>query len=145
MSKPYKRIYIGGNFDTPHSGHIELLRKASELAEEVVVALNTDEFAKRYKGKFPVMSLEERYRVISAIKYVSWVDINDGCEDSKSCILRNKPDAILHGDDWTGGSLATQMGLSEEFLKENKITMVYVPYTKGISTTEVRNRVKNEN
>lgn len=135
------KIYIGGTFDLFHKGHVELLRKAKKKADIVIVSLNTDEFNVRYKGKKPIMSLEERIAVVSSCKYVDIVDVNDGGEDSKPAILRHKPDYILHGDDWTGDSLMKQMGLTKDFMTKNKIRFMYVPYTKGISTTELKNRI----
>lgn len=135
------KIYIGGTFDLFHKGHIELLKKAKKKADIVIVSLNTDEFNERYKGKKPIMTLDERIAVVSACKYVDIVDVNDGGEDSTPAILRHKPDYILHGDDWKGEALMKQMGLTRKFMKKHKIKFMYVPYTKGISTTELKKRI----
>lgn len=137
--KKYRKAYIGGTFDLFHRGHVNLLRGAKEMADEVVVSLNTDEFAARYK-RLPVMNLEDRIAVVASCRYVDEVVINTGGEDSKPAILEAKPDVILHGDDWTGESLMKQMCLTQEFLAENGICMDYLPYTKGISTSELKTR-----
>jgi|SRR3990167_4252860 len=142
--KKYGKIYIGGSFDLFHPGHVELLRHAKSLADYVIVALNTDEFHKKYKGSVPILSLEERMIMVDACRYVDEVDINDGDEDSTKTILRHMPDAILHGDDWVGNSLMQQMNLTEEFLKQNNITMIYTPYFASISSTDIKNRIKNQ-
>jgi len=136
-----RRIYLGGTFDLCHSGHINLFKKAKEMGY-VIVSLNTDEFNEKYKGKKPIMSLEERMEVIKSCKYVDKVIVNTGGADSKPAILKAKPDHILHGSDWVGGSLIKQMGLTDEFLKENKISMITTQYTKDISTTDLINRIR---
>ena len=135
------RCYIGGTFDLFHVGHVNLFRLAKHKFGHVIVSLNTDEFCGRYKRK-PVMSFEERMAPILACRYVDEVTVNDGCEDSKPAILRTKPDVIVHGDDWQGPALMAQMGLAEEFLRQNDISMFYMPYTRDISTTDIINRIK---
>lgn len=139
------KIYIGGTFDLLHHGHIELLKTAKKMADIVIVSLNTDEFNAQYKGKRPIMNLEERIAVVSACKYVDRVDVNDGGADSRPAILRNKPDFILHGDDWVGESFMKQLGIDEEFLKKNKIKLKYMPLVTGISSTELRKRTRSRN
>jgi len=134
------RIYIGGNFDCLHSGHLNLLKYAKEIPYSwVIVSLNTDEFATRYKRK-PTMPLKERKAVLEACIYVDEVIINEGGEDSKPAILAAKADAILHGSDWQGEELMKQMGLTQEWLDEHRISMIYTDYTEGISTTELIKR-----
>lgn len=145
MKKPMKKktkIYIGGTFDLFHHGHVELFRKAKKIADIVIVSLNTDKFNLQYKGKKPIMSLKERMIVVSACRYVDKVDINDGGADSKPAILRNKPDYILHGNDWVGDAYMKQLDVDSGFLKKHKIKLKYVPYTKGISTTELKMRIR---
>jgi len=134
------KLYVGGTFDLFHPGHANLLRRAKEHADIVIVALNTDEFNEQYKGKRPVMTLAERRAVLEACRYVDVVDVNTGGADSKPTILRHRPDFILHGDDWTGDSFLRQLGVTQEFLDENGITLVYVPYTKGVSTSDLKRR-----
>ncbi len=136
------RVYIGGNFDIPHSGHIELFKYAKSIPHSyVIVSLNTDEFSEGYKRK-PIMPLSERIAVISAIKYVDEVVINIGGFDSKPAILASKADVILHGSDWMEDSLKTQMGLTDEWLKDHGIKMIYKPYKQGISTTDLINKLR---
>lgn len=137
------KAYIGGTFDLMHHGHIALFKAAKKIADIVIVSLNTDEFNKQYKGRKPIMTLEERIAVVSACRYVDKVDINEGGHDSKPSILRNKPDYILHGDDWVRGEIfLKQLGIDKKFLKEHKIKIKYVPLVRNISTTELRIRTK---
>ncbi len=144
MKKGKKTVaYIGGTFDLMHHGHVALFKAAKKIADFVVVSLNTDEFNTQYKGRKPVMALKERIIVVSACRYVDKVDINEGGHDSKPAILRNKPDYILHGDDWVRGEIfLKQLGIDKKFLKEHKIKIKYVPLIKDISTTELRIRTK---
>lgn len=141
--KKKTKAYIGGTFDLMHHGHIELFRKAKEIADIVIVSLNTDEFNEEYKGRRPVMSLEERMKVVGSCKFVDIVDVNEGGQDSKPAILRHKPDFILHGQDWVEGKVfLKQLQINKKFLKEHNIEIVYVPLVQGISTTELRKRTK---
>ncbi|MBI5449209.1 FAD synthase [Candidatus Gottesmanbacteria bacterium] len=144
MKKKLTKVYVGGTFDLFHEGHVRLLRRAKKIADIVIVALNTDAFVLHYKGKLPVMSLAERMAVVKACRYVDIVDVNEGGADSKPCILRNMPDFILHGDDWKGDALLRQLSISTQFLKTHRIRMVYVRYTKRISTTALKERLKKQ-
>jgi len=143
MRKKKTKAYIGGTFDLMHYGHIELFRKAKEVADIVVVSLNTDEFNEEYKGRKPILTLAERMRVVSSCKYVDIVDVNIGGQDSKPSILKHMPDYILHGDDWVRGDLfLKQLQVNKAFLKKHGIKVVYVPLIEGISSTEIRRRTK---
>lgn len=134
------RAYIGGTFDLLHAGHINLFRRAKAIADEVVVVLNTDDFAERYKRR-PVMDLGSRMEMVRAIKYVDDVDVNVGGEDSKISILKWRPNYIIHGDDWTGDSYLKQLGIDQSFLDLYGIQIIYFPYTKKISTTDLIGRL----
>lgn len=134
MSKT--KYYIGGTFDCLHSGHINLFERAKKLGK-VIVSLNTDEFATKYKRK-PLIPLKERIAVISKLNCVDKVIVNTGGSDSTIAIKKVKPDYIVHGDDWTGDSLMKQMNLTKEFMDKYKIKFKYFPYTKDVSTTKIR-------
>lgn len=133
------RVYVGGTFDLFHAGHVELLRKASELGD-VWVSLNTDEFAERYKRR-PILTLEERRAVVRACEHVAHCIINVGGENSWPAISIASPRYIVHGDDWTGESFLQQLGVAPEWLEKRGIELVYLPYTEGISSTEIERRV----
>lgn len=131
------RIYVGGTFDCLHSGHINLFKYAKSLGT-VIVSLNTDEFCEEYKRK-PLMPLRERIIVVGTNKFVDEVVINEGGYDSKPAILKSKATHILHGDDWTGAEYLKQLGITEAWLKEHNIEVIYSRYTSGISTSKLRN------
>lgn len=132
----YDRIYLGGTFDCLHRGHLNLFLQAGKVARKVVVGLNTDEFAARYKRK-PVIPFDDRFAVLEACRLVDDVVVNTGCEDSKPSIMHSGADAVGHGDDWTGERLMVQMGLTAEWLHEHRIKMVYLSYTQGVSTSKI--------
>ncbi|MGA1776980.1 MAG: adenylyltransferase/cytidyltransferase family protein [Flavobacteriaceae bacterium] len=134
-------LYTGGTFDIFHYGHMNFLKKCSLLADRVVVSLNTDEFIEEYKGRPPVMSYAEREASIKNFHYVDDVIPNVGGKDSKVSILQVRPDIIAIGDDWARKDYYAQMNFTQEWLDENEILLVYLPYTKGISTTEIKRRL----
>lgn len=133
-------IYTGGTFDLFHVGHSKLLARLSELGT-VVVGLNTDEFILDYKGKAPVCSYIERESVLMSCKYVAEVVPNVGGPDSKPSIEQVNPDIIAIGSDWAKRDYYSQMGFTQDWLDERGISLMYVPYTKGISSTEIKKRI----
>jgi len=142
MSRPI--VYTGGSFDMPHHGHFRLLERASQFGD-VVVSLNLNDFSLNYKKKPLVMSYEERREILMACKWVHDVVPNIGNADSKVAIDLVKPDYIVIGSDWATKDYYAQMGFTQEWLDERGIGLVYIPYTKGISSTDLRNRVKDSN
>lgn len=136
-------VYVGGTFDLFHPGHVNLLRRSAQLGR-VTVSLNTDEFAERYKRR-PVMSLEERKVVVASCRYVEHVMVNDGDEDSRPAILSSRAKYVVHGDEWQGDSLLEQMKLTREWLREHDISLVYLPYTAGVTSSDIRARISIAN
>lgn len=134
-------IYTGGTFDLPHSGHVNFLKKCAKLGE-VVVSLNTDEFIESYKGKPPVMSYKEREAVLKEFRSVKFVVPNEGGADSKPTILSIKPTIIAIGSDWARRDYYSQMSFDQDWLDEQGISLMYIPYTDGISTTDLKRRLK---
>lgn len=134
------RIYTGGTFDLPHANHVRFLRKCAQLGE-VFVSLNTDEFIAEYKGKPPVMTYEERRTVIQEFRCVKYVLPNSGGADSKEAILAVEPDIIAIGSDWARRDYYLQMGFTQDWLDERGIQLLYIPYGKGVSTTEIKRRL----
>lgn len=139
------RVYTGATFDVFHIGHVNFLRQCRKIAGtngEVIVSLNTDEFILRYKGKLPIFSYKEREEILWSLKYVDRVIPNTGNEDSKPAILEVKPDFIVIGSDWACKDYYKQMSFTQKWLDENNITLLYVPYFEGISTTIVKEKIR---
>jgi glycerol-3-phosphate cytidylyltransferase len=134
-------IYTGGTFDLIHSGHVNFLRLCAEIGD-VTVALNTDEFVKEYKGKSPVMSYEERFDVLSEFRSIRNILPNELGADSRATIERVQPDIIAIGSDWARKDYYKQMGFTQDWLDERDIMLLYIPYTPGISTTELKRRIR---
>jgi glycerol-3-phosphate cytidylyltransferase len=138
-----KKLYTGGTYDLFHYGHVNFLRQCSMLADEVIVSLNTDEFIKSYKGSAPILSYKERERSLRECKYVTNVIPNVGEQDSKQAINLVKPNIIAIGDDWAKKDYYKQMQFTQQWLDENNIILVYMAYTQGISTSEIKKRILN--
>jgi glycerol-3-phosphate cytidylyltransferase len=134
-------LYTGGTFDLFHAGHINFLRQCKTIADEVIVAVNTDEFVQRYKGATPIVSFEDRRIILSACKYVDGTIANTDGEDSKPTILKVNPDIIAIGDDWAKKDYYKQMNFTQQWLDDNNIILMYLPYKQGISTTEIKKRI----
>lgn len=138
-------VYTGGTFDLFHSGHVNLLKRCREIAGKdgrVIVSLNTDVFVESYKGKPPICSEEERKQVLSACAYVDEVISNIGGKDSKPAIEIVNPNFIVIGSDWAEKDYHKQMGFDQNYLDSKGISLVYVPYTKDISSSEIKRRLK---
>ena len=136
-------VDTGGPLDLLHSGHVNFLRRCNELGE-VIVALNTDEFIEAYKGKPPVMTYSEREAVLLGLRYVSRVVPNMGGADSRISIDSVSPDIVAIGSDWARKDYYKQMMFSQDWLDERGIALLYIPYTSGISTTQIKGRLKVE-
>lgn len=135
-----KIVYTGGTFDLLHYGHARFLESCQKIGY-TVVSLNTDEFITEYKKRPPIMAYDERREILLALRSVDQVIPNVGGEDSKPSIMAVKPDFIVIGDDWAKKDYYAQMQFTQEWLDENGITLLYTPYTKGISTTEIKSRL----
>ncbi len=138
------RIYTGGTFDLFHAGHVNFLKRCHEIAGiagQVIVSLNTDSFIKEYKTKPPICNDQERYDVVSACKYVNQVIWNSGGTDSKPAILSVQPDIIAIGSDWALKDYYQQMNFEQSWLDELNISLIYIPYTHGISSTDIKTRL----
>lgn len=138
-----KILYTGGTFDLFHYGHTNFLRQCSKLADKIIVSLNTDEFIQEYKGKTPIMTYSEREQSLMDCKYVHSVVPNSGGADSKPAILEVNPDIIAIGTDWAKKDYYKQMQFTQEWLDNNDILLVYLAYTEGISTTEIKRRIND--
>jgi glycerol-3-phosphate cytidylyltransferase len=138
------RVYTGGTFDLFHAGHVNFLKRCHEIAGiagQVIVSLNTDSFIKEYKTKPPICNDQERYDVVSACKYVNQVIWNSGGTDSKPAILSVQPDIIAIGSDWALKDYYQQMNFEQSWLDELNISLIYIPYTHGISSTDIKTRL----
>jgi glycerol-3-phosphate cytidylyltransferase len=138
-------VYTGGTFDLFHSGHVNLLKRCKDIAGldgKVVVSLNKNDFIEQYKGKPAVCSDLERSTVLMSCRYVDEVVFNVGGLDSKVAIELVNPDYIAIGSDWANKDYYSQMSFTQEWLDERNIGLIYIPYSKHISSSEIKNRLK---
>lgn len=128
-----------GTFDLFHVGHVELLERCWGIADggPVIVAVNTDEFVERYKGKRPIVPFADRVTVVSACRFVGSVHGNDG-EHQPWLVDLIHPDIIAVGDDWQDRDYLAQLDVTQGWLDERGIRIVYVPRTTGVSSSQVR-------
>ena len=133
-------VYTGGTFDLFHSGHASFLERCAQIGS-VTVALNTDEFIKDYKGKAPVMSYAEREAVLLSCRFVDRVIPNFAGADSRPTIELISPDFIIIGSDWARRDYYAQMKFDQDWLDARGIALCYIPYTQGISSTQVKRRM----
>ena len=133
-------IYIQGTFDLFHTGHINLLKRCSEL-DSVFVSLLTDEAILKYRGKPPIIKYEDRAAVLLSCRYVDRViPINDVANTKEQIGLLN-PDYIAVGTDWAKKDIYKQYGMTREELDS---LLIFFPYTKHISSTSIKKKIHDQ-
>lgn len=128
-----KRIITYGTFDLLHYGHINLLRRAKVLGDYLIVVLSTDEFNWQEKKKRCYFDYEKRKNLLEAIRYVDLVIPENNWEQKIKDVQEYHVDKFVMGDDWLG---------KFDFLKEY-CEVVYLSRTPEISTTQIKNDIKN--
>ena len=127
--KKYKIGYTTGVFDLFHIGHLNILKKAKEQCEFLIVGVTTDELCKKRKNKVPIICEKERIEIVRAIKYVDKV-VEQVDMDKLAMIKRYGVDVVFVGSDWKGTPSWKQY--EKEFAKED-CEVIYLDYTDGIS------------
>ncbi|MBY7144668.1 glycerol-3-phosphate cytidylyltransferase [Virgibacillus sp. NKC19-3] len=122
-----KKVITYGTFDLLHTGHINILRRAKQCGDYLIVAISADEF-NAIKGKEAYYSFEQRKAILEAIRYVDEVIPEYTWEQKKDDVEKHDVDVFVMGDDWEG---------EFDFLKD-QCEVVYLPRTVGISTTKIK-------
>ena len=130
-----KRVITYGTFDLLHYGHINLLRRAKEQGDYLIVCLSTDEFNLNEKRKKCYFPYEKRKMLLEAIRYVDLVVPENNWEQKRTDIKKYMVDTFVMGDDWKG---------KFDFLAEEGVEVVYLPRTPEISTTQIKNDLENK-
>lgn len=139
--KKYKIGYTAGVYDLFHVGHLNLLRKAKEQCDYLIVAVTTDELTS-YKNKKAVVPFEDRCEIVEAIKYVDRV-VPQKDMNKMGAWEKYHFDAMFVGDDWKGTEKWNKL---EEDFKKVGVDIVYFPYTKKVSSTILREQIgKSDN
>lgn len=131
--KKYKIGYTTGVFDMFHIGHLNILRRAKEQCEYLIVGVSTDELVVSYKHKIPVVPFAERKAIVEAIRYVDQV-VPQTSMDKVAAWRELHFDAIFHGDDWKGSALYNDI---EKSLEAVGCELVFLPHTQGVSSTSL--------
>jgi glycerol-3-phosphate cytidylyltransferase len=132
--------YTSGVFDMFHVGHLNILKQAKEHCDYLTVAVSPDELVFSYKGKKPIMSLEDRMAIIEAIKYVDEVVIQHD-RDKIKAYYQYKFDVMFVGDDWKGNPLFKEV---EKELTKHGSKVQFFSYTDKVSSTKLRSILKDE-
>lgn len=131
--------YTTGVYDMFHIGHLNVIRRAKEKCDYLIVGVSTDELVIHEKKKKPVIPFEERIEIVKAIRYVDEVvpQFNKNKMEAWERLHFNK---MFVGSDWKG--TATWNAFELEFSKVN-VEIEYLPHTDGISSTQLTNLIKN--
>lgn len=127
-----KRVITYGTFDLLHYGHINILQRAKEYGDYLIVALSTDEFTQNQKGKKCYFNYEQRKRLVEAVRYVDLVIPEENWEQKISDVHEYHIDTFVMGDDWEG---------KFDFLKKEGCEVIYLPRTPEISSSQIKSEL----
>ena len=126
-----KRVITYGTYDVLHYGHVNLLKRAKNLGDYLIVGLSSDEF-NAIKNKKSYFSYEQRKMILEACRYVDLVIPENNWEQKIGDIQRYQADIFVMGDDWEG---------KFDYLKEY-CDVIYLPRTPEVSSTKTKNYLK---
>ena len=127
-----KKVITFGTFDVFHVGHLRILERSAELGETLIVGVSTDALNIAKKGRPPIYSQEERMEIVSAIRCVDSVFLEESLEQKREYIKTYKADVLVMGDDWQG---------KFDDLKDI-CEVIYLPRTPAISTTALIEKIR---
>tara|TARA_B100001540_G_C15749938_1_gene616452 strand:- start:373 stop:816 length:444 start_codon:yes stop_codon:yes gene_type:complete len=139
MKKRTKIGYTTGVFDMFHIGHLNILKKAKEQCDYLIVGVSTDELVEEYKGKRPIISFDQRQKIVEAIRYVDQVVVQDS-RDKLKAYNQLHFDIMFVGDDWKGSKLFKEIEIE---LQKNGAEVCYFKYTKDISSSSIRDMLQS--
>ncbi len=140
MPKKYKVGYTTGVYDLFHIGHLNILRRAKEQCETLIVGVTTDALCEARKGKSPIICESDRVAIVEAIRYVDKVVLQSDM-DKLSAVRDLGADAVFVGSDWRGTSAWQTY---ERELATVGCDVVYLDHTDGISSTVLRERLNKQ-
>jgi len=135
--KKYKIGYTTGVFDMFHIGHLNILRRAKEHCEYLIVGVTTDELCYQRKNKYPIINQNDRIEIVGAIRYVDKVISQDDM-DKLSAVKKHGCDVVFVGSDWKGTPAWNKY---EKEFAEVGCSVVYLDHTDGISSTILREKL----
>lgn len=128
--------YTTGVFDMFHIGHLNLLKRAREQCDYLIVGVSTDELVASYKGKEPIIPFEQRITIVEAIKYVDQA-VPQFCLDKVDAWKTYQFNVMFHGSDWENKPVYQEIVLK---LSKVGVKTVFLPYTKNISSSILREK-----
>lgn len=137
--KKYKIGYTTGVYDMFHIGHLNILRRAKEQCEKLVVGVTTDELCFKRKNKFPIINEKDRMTIVQAIRYVDYVVLQKDM-DKLRAVKELGADVVFVGSDWKGTNSWNQY---EKEFSSVGCAVEYLDHTDGISSTILRKKIKN--
>ena len=137
MKKKYKVGYTTGVYDMFHIGHLNILRRAKEQCEQLIVGVTTDNLCFQRKNKYPIINENDRMEIVRAIRYVDIV-VPQADMDKVKPVEEYGVDAVFVGSDWKGTDAWNQY--EKEFAKLG-CDVVYLDHTDGISSTILRDKL----
>ena len=123
--------YTTGVFDLFHIGHLNILKRAKEQCDYLIVGVSTDELVQKYKKKTPIIPYDERVAIVEAIKYVDKV-VPQTTMNKLEAWEKYHFNVVFHGDDWKGSSMYNEV---EQQLNDVGCKMIFLPHTDGTSST----------
>ena len=129
--KKYKIGYTTGVFDMFHIGHLNIIKRAKEQCEYLVVGVTTDELCEKRKNKRPIICQEDRVAIVESIKYVDRVVLQNDMDKVKA-VQQYNVDAVFVGSDWKGNERWIK---TEKIMNNYGVDVVFLPYTQGTSST----------
>ncbi len=135
--KKYKIGYTTGVFDMFHIGHLNILRRAKEQCDYLIVGVTTDELCFKRKHKYPIINLNDRMSIVGAIKFVDKV-VPQANMDKLKAVSNLSADVVFVGSDWKGTE--SWQRYEKEF-SEIGCSVVYLDHTDGISSTILREKI----
>ena len=135
--KKYKVGYTCGVFDLFHVGHLNLLERCKNMCDYLIVGVCDDKYVRDIKKKEPVYTEEQRVRILNALKVVDKAELVtiEETNDKMLAIERFNFDVLFSGDDWKGSERYLK---TEEQFKQYGAYIEYLPYTQGISTSQIK-------
>lgn len=137
MTKKYKVGYTTGVFDMFHIGHLNILRRAKEQCEYLIVGVTTDELCQTRKNKVPIINENDRKAIVRAIRYVDKV-VDQSDMDKLRMVRAIGADVVFVGSDWKGTSAWNKY---EKDFAVSGCDVVYLDHTDGISSTILREKI----
>ena len=136
-SKKYKIGYTTGVFDMFHIGHLNIIKRAKEQCEYLIVGVTTDKLCLEKKEKLPVINEMDRVEIVKAIRYVDKVVLQEDMNKLKA-VQKYNADVVFVGSDWKGTLSWIEY---ERELAEIGCMVIYLDHTDGISSTILRERL----